>query len=525
MEKLIQNPGVNVLELGKTHFYLNSHFNFYQYNLSSINREYNKIINHKDEILNHISKHKNFAAELETYKNILKFNCEQLTDKIKIITSHRSKRGIINGLGTIVKTLTGNLDANDGRRYDELFEKINKNMYTLQTQNLDMVKLNKEMISKFNNQLNNIKHNEEILSTQIIEIKTEMESNYNWRMTITVKDALNQLILLAINLKEIISEIETSISFCGMNKIHSSIIDMETLRKIVGQSTKLDFLEISKLVKSHCRLKNNIIEYLIEIPVYTAEENVLYQITPIPVFMQNKLYILNENEELIAKRKDEFITVENCIRNKNKYFCNINRYKTRNCIVNIIKAQNNKDCKYHKINNLMFLLKIRNSDIAIIASDKNETANLFCDDYVKTKIIMGVFKIKTNRNCSLNNQTLEITKYYNKEIIFENVNIKFEENQLTNKTLKLHQISEQEIFVKELHAIDDVRKEKSHIVMYTLLIIIIVVITLIVCKKWIFITINRVKRQLALGELRNQEPATSARISNTQFESAVQLKS
>ena len=213
MKKLIQNPGINVLELGKTHFYSNSHFNFYQYNLSTINQEYNKIHAHKDEILNHISKYKNFATELKTYENILKFNCEQLTNTIKIITSHRSKRGIIDGLGTIVKTITSNLDANDGRRYDELFDKINKNTHILQTQNLDMVKLNKEMISKFNKQLSNIKHNEEILKTQIIEIKTEMESNYNWRMTITIKDTLNQLMLLAINLKEIISEIETSISF------------------------------------------------------------------------------------------------------------------------------------------------------------------------------------------------------------------------------------------------------------------------------------------------------------------------
>ena len=121
-------------------------------------------------------------------------------------------------------------------------------MHILQTQNLDTIKLNKEMISKFSKQLGNIKHNEEILRKQIFEIRTEMNSNYNWRMTITIKDALNQLILLAINLKEIISELETSISFCGMNKIHSSVMNVEMLREIAGQNTKLDFLEISNLI-------------------------------------------------------------------------------------------------------------------------------------------------------------------------------------------------------------------------------------------------------------------------------------
>ena len=137
--KLTQNPGINMLELGKVHFYLNSHFNFYRYNLSTIKNEYNKIFKHKNEILDHISKHKNLTNELKTYVNILQFNCEQLTNKIKIIASHKNKRGIIDGLGTIVKTITGNLDANDGRRYDELFDKINKNINILQIQNLDII--------------------------------------------------------------------------------------------------------------------------------------------------------------------------------------------------------------------------------------------------------------------------------------------------------------------------------------------------------------------------------------------------
>ena len=172
MKKMIQNPGINVLELSKTYLYINSYFNFYQYNLSTINQEYEKIMMHKNEILNHINKYDYFANEFKTYENILKFNCEQLKNKIKIITSHRNKRGIINGLGSIMKAITGNLDATDGQRYDELFEKINQNMHILQTQNMDTIKLNKEMIVKFNKQLNNIKHNEETLNKHIVEIKT-----------------------------------------------------------------------------------------------------------------------------------------------------------------------------------------------------------------------------------------------------------------------------------------------------------------------------------------------------------------
>ena len=97
--------------------------------------------------------------------------------------------------------------------------------------------------------------------------------------------------------------------------------------------------------------------------------------------MVNYIYILNENEELIAKRKNEFISVKTFVKTKGKYYCNVDRQKTLKCFVDIIDKQNNKNCKYHKINNSMFILKIRNSDIAIIASNRNITANLYCDDY------------------------------------------------------------------------------------------------------------------------------------------------
>ena len=496
---------MNILELGKTHLYVNSQFSFYYYNLSSINSEYLKLMSNKDDIFNHLNN--NLTFELKTYINVLKFNCEQLTNKIKIITSHRNKRGIINGLGTIVKTLTGNLDANDGRKYEELFEKINKNIFKLQNQNFETVKLNKEMISKFNTQLQNVKHNEEILKNQIVEIKNSIKENNEWRIITESKDALTQLILLTLSLKEIISEIETSISFCGLNKIHSSIINLEMLREIVKQSTKLDFIEIANLVKSHCRLQKNAIEYLIEIPVYDIKENVLFQITPIPIYHNNKLFMIDENEELITKRENEFIIIERCVRNKNKYFCHTNKFRVQECVMNVFKAQNDSKCMFHEISNSLIIQKIRNSNIVIVASNINVTMNIICNDYDKTKVVLGVFKIKTEKNCSLNGQLLELTKYYNKELILENVEIKINKNQITNKILDLKPINKQELLIKELRTIDDVNidKEKSQLYVYITIAIVTVALNIVIFRKHIANKIMRIKQLLMKGELRNQQ--------------------
>jgi len=186
---------------------------------------------HKVKLIEYINGKLTHANTLKTHVNILEFNCIRLTDKIKVIKNHRSKRGIINGLGTIIKIITGNLDSNDNEEYRELFTKIDNNMQKLQTQSLKTIRINKEMILKFNKQIDNLRHNEEVLNIQIAEIKNMMKNIYNWRSIIEIKDALNQLILLTINLIEIIYELETSLTFCSINKIHSSIIDFTTLKK------------------------------------------------------------------------------------------------------------------------------------------------------------------------------------------------------------------------------------------------------------------------------------------------------
>ena len=211
-------------------------------------------------------------------------------------------------------------------------------MQKLQTHNIETIRLNKEIISKFNKQIDNLKPNEETLNTQIIEIKDVVKSVYNWRSETEVKDALNQLILLTINLIEIISELETSLTSCSLNKLHSSIIDLTMLKKIVDDNSKINFWETSKLIKSHCRIRNNAIDYIIEVPLYTPMGENLIQITPIPIFVKGKMYVLDINEELIIHKKNELIIAEKCVKNKDNYFCDTMYNKAQKCISGIIET-------------------------------------------------------------------------------------------------------------------------------------------------------------------------------------------
>ena len=121
---------------------------------------------------------------------------------------------------------------------------------------------------------------------------------------------------------------------------------------------------MSKLIKSHCRIKNNAIDYIIEVPVYTPIGENLIQI-PIPIFIKNKIYMLDLSEELLIQKNNELIIAQNCVKNKNNYFCKTLYTNAQNCISGIIKIQNNTSCNYHEILNPILVMKIKNSDLTI----------------------------------------------------------------------------------------------------------------------------------------------------------------
>lgn len=443
-------------------------------------------MNHKNALLtkinNSTTKNNSYKQELQTYVNILEFNCNRLRDKLVNIPgkTKRNKRGLINGLGSIIKSITGNLDSSDEQKYERMFNNMEKNQEILQNQNLDTIKINKEMIDKFNSQIDNIKHNEITLKSKIMQIETLLKESTNWQNVLVIKDIINQLILLTINLIEIISEIETSLTFCNLNKIHSSIITIDQLRKITNKINNINFWDISTQVTSHCKLENEMIEYLLEIPVYGKNNRKLIQITPIPMYTNGKMYMLDISKELVIRNNNKLVKMENCFKIQNNYYCKTNYIETSICLSNIINLQNNADCKYHQIHESFVIIKVKDSNIVIIASNINQNLNIKCKDYEKHKQIIGIYKFKTDKNCVINEYNLENYAVNSKEIIFENYDFKIENKQLSNKTFELKQIDKQNVIVNEVPKIQKIKVENHHSIINSVIIITILILIAIV---------------------------------------------
>ena len=90
-----------------------------------------------------------------------------LNDKVPLINIKREKRGLINGLGSIIKSITGNLDETDKERYDQIIENINVNENKLTDKINTMVKINNNITAQFNNNIKIIKENNILLNKKL----------------------------------------------------------------------------------------------------------------------------------------------------------------------------------------------------------------------------------------------------------------------------------------------------------------------------------------------------------------------
>ena len=128
--------------------------------------------------------------------------------------------------------------------------------------------------------------------------------------------------------------------------------------------------------------------------------------------------------------------------------------------------------------------------------------------------MLGVYRFENNGNCTLHNQTLNNIKYYNKELIFENINLELKEHQISNKTLELKQIQETEILINEIPLILNIKEQSSRQIVFNI-IMIILLLMIMLCKRLLTALVRRVKFKQRMGELSNIQPATSAALNSS----------
>ena len=142
---------------------------------------------------------------------------------------NKEKRGLINGIGSIIKSVTGNLDSTDQGKYDNaLLIKENENI--LKDNLKEVIIFNKNISDYFNKQVEKNNSNNKIIQNKINEMHAVLEKIIDTNDKLYIENTIIQLTFAATNLISILNKIETTFGFCEINTLYFGILSREDIK-------------------------------------------------------------------------------------------------------------------------------------------------------------------------------------------------------------------------------------------------------------------------------------------------------
>lgn len=249
-------------------------------------------------------------------------------ESISHLIDNRLRRGAwIGGLGTVVKTIIGNLDENDGIKFDEAITSIQNNQNKLASYMKDNILITKSVISNYNKTLHKIQLNEATL----LEAIDKLSINFN-NLSSTTNELqlqsefnfiLNNLETTILTLSFQLEDIVSAITLCSQNILHPAVITPAHLHRELADNYRhlpsslelpisLDLNNIHvilRLSRIICYFSNNKIIFVLQIPLVSIKQFVLYHNlglpTPYNVNEPSKFSLIIPGTKYIAMTKDK----------------------------------------------------------------------------------------------------------------------------------------------------------------------------------------------------------------------------
>lgn len=238
----------------------------------------------------------------------------------------RSKRGIFNGIGTVWKSITGNLDASDGEYFNECITKITRDEYQIENLLKNQISVTTSVIKSFNATIQKLQIDEETFNNDIKEIRESIldisDELKFFSSQIAVLNICESLMESYSFIEDALNDIVNSITFARLKMLHSSIITpsdlIESLKRI-SQALQKNNLPLP-IYSSYIAQYIDIIElqayqtdtrivFVLNIPLVDPETYTLYRIFPIPI-ADNRTgfhHILTTTNKYIARNDDSLL--------------------------------------------------------------------------------------------------------------------------------------------------------------------------------------------------------------------------
>lgn len=272
--------------------------------------------------------------------------------KLNTFRTKRYKRGLINPLGSLIKSITGNLDYNDAIRYEEFFHILKKNNQDLTDSFNKHVTLYKQMTFHQTEVLKNISYNQ-IKLEKAFSYYVNSTSNSNEQI-IRYAHLSQILIILNENVQDLLIEIdriENIVAFSQSSTVHHSILSLHTindmlskLRNLYNQNQIINFTDIRyyyNLISLGCYFVENKLIIVLKFPIVTSLSYNLYHLCPVP--NKDHVVIIPPSPYIATNSKEYAYMEAECPKFDTVYICSqqmsFQTRTRRDCIFRLIHLQ------------------------------------------------------------------------------------------------------------------------------------------------------------------------------------------
>ncbi|XP_067216243.1 uncharacterized protein [Linepithema humile] len=402
-------------------------------------------------------------------KLIIEKNINQLTESIKQINTIYKKpsdkrRGLINGIGSIAKTLFGTMDADDEKNIKEQLHLIKNNEQITQHAAKTQIKILNTTLTHINKLEDTLEHNNELL-------KNATKNIYN-RISDEIKreDILEHFLIINAILTDLQRDIQDIMDF--LTQIQNGILNpkITPIEKIYSelkeatphlpQGTQFPFglkIEewntIKKLITTSAYYDNTNIYTILQFPLITFPKYKIIKIIPLPIHDHDNIFVFTEvNQHIIAISTDRptymTITKENlnkCINVHNTYLCepyspiyivNTNSLCEIQTYSHITKNADNCDKRYIKSNQTLWIA-LKTPNTWLYSTLKEQQIYIHCKNNKETVVVIKrTGKITLKENCKviatdMTIKTKNVEQIANIQTYLPNFNLTFSKDQNT----------------------------------------------------------------------------------------------
>lgn len=369
---LDKNPGILPFNLGNARVKIASHTFLHYFDLVPIANQIDTLKQQYNDVTQAIKKGLSspYFHALQNFNQGILFQLEQVENKFKSVhpfyNDKRAKRGLINGLGSIIKAISGNLDQEDAERYDRAIESLQSKQQQVISQLNKEISLTTKILENYNKTISLVLHNQDVITQGIQKIESEFNTFiFDFSHYMQTRDILDQISINLNMLIDFLTNIENAISFAKLGTLHHSILKLDEMVEIVEKllelhsdsqviySNKNEYYKYYDIVQVKAFYSNKRLIFALEFPLVHPSQFSHYHLYSIPT--SSSTTIIPENTYLTMSNDFYQYQATPCQNMNPGYLCDgnslIDGIRNEDCLFSMLQLSSaNTTCRQTPIN-------------------------------------------------------------------------------------------------------------------------------------------------------------------------------